>query len=461
MSRVLSGRLACVAPRTAASLPFEAGSSSRVGFSSSATSLFGGVKATPRNAGTFICTAGLRGASLGRRSWNSSYDGHSPDFNPYSRWDVLGLGQAIVDFSASVNDDFLNAVDVPKGGRRVISVSERGEILSNLDGDAYRVNAGGSLSNTLVALARLGRADAQLRGVPPLRVALGGHIGRDALGEFYRAKVEKAGVEFTSEPESNSTTGTVVVLTTPDAQRSFLSYPGSAHDLLKDVTSQAISNCRILVIEGYLWEIPGAWEGIRHAIVAAREAGTLVVMSAGDAGVVQRHRDQMMKAIELGVDVMFTNAAEASALMGVVGDCVDEVAMMLASHTTMAVVTDGSHGAYVAGLGRVEHIAPHWAAEKPVDTCGAGDAYAAGVLYGLLQGFDIQSMGRFGARVASAVISRHGARLKKEDALHLIEDVAACDVQGALLPPSCDTGVVVPAKMSLGTFRLRSSRVQQ
>jgi len=369
----------------------------------------------------------------------------------------LGVGQAIVDFNASVSDDFLAAAGVPRGGRKVISVDERGEVISNLDGSAYEVGAGGSLSNSLVALARLGRAEAQLFGSQPLQVALGGSIGADPLGEFYRAQISKAGVDFLSAPQPDSATGTVVVLTTGDAQRSFLSYPGTQHDLAADAaTIAAVGSARLLVIEGYLWEMPGAAAGIAHAIAAAKAAGTTVAMSAGDVGVVERHREEILAALEAGVDVMFTNAAEASALMGVIPECAEEAAMMLGSHAALAVVTDGAKGAYLACLGRVQHAAPHWAASGPVDTNGAGDGYAAGVLYGFLNGYDIASMAQCGARVASAVISRHGARLNKDDALALVVEMAALDNQGAVLPPPRGDNALVPTKLDgaeLRTFR--------
>jgi sugar/nucleoside kinase (ribokinase family) len=379
-------------------------------------------------------------------SWNDSYDGRSPDHDTGRPWDVLGLGQAIVDFSATVSDDFLENMKVAKGGRRVITVEERGQILNDMEGDSFKANAGGSLSNSLSALARLGRADAQVLGVEPLRVGLGGPIGADALGAFYKAKIEKAGVDFISEAEANSATGTVVVLTTPDAQRSFLSYPGTSHDLVNDATIKAVSNCRILVIEGYLWEMPGAWEGIKNAITKAKVAGAIVVMSAGDPGVVHRHRNEMMKAIKLGVDVMFTNAEEAAALAEIECSGALESARVLGSHLALGIVTDGSRGAYLAGLGEVKHVEPHWATDRPVDTCGAGDAFAAGVLYGLLNGFDVEKMGRTGARVASAVISRYGARLKKEDALQIVREIhSPLHLPKSEFPKAKEVGSVVSA----------------
>uniref|UniRef100_A0A061RV99 PfkB-type carbohydrate kinase n=1 Tax=Tetraselmis sp. GSL018 TaxID=582737 RepID=A0A061RV99_9CHLO len=415
---------------------------------------------------TTVRTDRFQGCRLARRStyavlhepsYVSRHHNHVNFGVNNQRWDVLGLGQAIVDFSATVTDDFLNTASVSKGGRRVISVQERGEVLSELDGSSYAVNAGGSLSNSLVALARLGLAEADLKQSRTLKVALGGSIGEDALGEFYRAKIEKAGLAFLSEPEPNSATGTVVVLTTPDAQRSFLSYPGSTHDLLADAAVSASGDCRLLVIEGYLWEMPGAREGIGAAIRKAKAAGAVVAMTAGDSGVAARHREPMLEAIALGVDVAFTNAEEAAALAGTVpGACgAEHSARELGSRLPLAVVTDGSRGAFVAARGRVEHVGPHWAAEPPVDTCGAGDAFAAGFLYGLLKGYNVRSMAAFGAQVASCVISRFGARLKEEDAVRLVADAerlprrwgALEAVDGDVLPLSRGAGLwAMPAE---------------
>lgn len=140
------------------------------------------------------------------------------------KWDVLGLGQAMVDFSGIVDDEFLRKLGLEKGTRKVVNHEERGKVLRAMDGCSYKAAAGGSLSNSLVALARLGGGGGWSVGGPTLNVAMAGSVGSDPLGGFYRQKLRRANVSFLSPPVSDGTTGTVIVLTTPDAQRTMLAY---------------------------------------------------------------------------------------------------------------------------------------------------------------------------------------------------------------------------------------------
>ena len=314
----------------------------------------------------------------------------------------------------------LTAAPAP-GSRKLIDANERSDILRRLESadDSYACNAGGSLSNTLVALSRLNAA-ARGGGVDvPLPVGLAGSVGGDALGDFYRAKMRKAGVAFVSEPQVDGTTGTVIVLTTPDAQRTMLSFLGTSAEVRFDgALEAAASGAQLLVVEGYLLEQLDTVAAISAAVAAARRAGAMVALTCADVGVVRAHADAFRAVLAAGVDVLFANAAEAEELAGVAGGF--EAAAALAASASLAVVTDGSRGAYLAtAAGGVTHVPAHWANAAPVDTCGAGDAYAAGVLYSLMHGVGLQQSGAFGARVASAVISRYGARLCEEDATNL------------------------------------------
>jgi sugar/nucleoside kinase (ribokinase family) len=124
----------------------------------------------------------------------------------------------MIDFSSAVGDNWLEELEVEKGARKLISVGERGKILEKLEGESYQVTAGGSLSNTLMALSRLGTA-AELQGSPKLNVAMSGLIGSDPLGSFYSAQMKTAGVDVVSPTTEGANTGTVVVLTSKDAQR--------------------------------------------------------------------------------------------------------------------------------------------------------------------------------------------------------------------------------------------------
>lgn len=213
-----------------------------------------------------------------------------------------------------------------------------------------------------------------------------------------------------------------MVLTTSDANRTMLSYIGtSGHVSLNSQLLHSVSSSRLFVIEGYLFELPETVEAIVASIAVARASGALVALTCADASVVRAHKAGFQAALDAGIDVIFSNAAEAQELTGETDTAT--AAAALAERVAVAVVTDGSKGAVFSspGAGLFE-VAPHWMPHPPVDTCGAGDAFAAGVLYGLLRGAPLEVSGRFGARVASAVISHHGARLREEDAAVLARE---------------------------------------
>ncbi|CAM6042834.1 unnamed protein product, partial [Sphagnum compactum] len=334
-------------------------------------------------------------------------------------WDVVGLGQAMVDFSGTVGDDFLEQLGLVKGIRKVVNHEERGKVLRALDGRSYKLSAGGSLSNTLVALARLGTASTQSR---TLNVAMTGSVGSDALGDFYRTKLLRAGVHFLSQPVVDGTTGTVIVLTTPDAQRTMLSYQGMSSVVNYDTNlAGSIAGSRFLVVEGYLWEIPQTIEAIAQACEAARQQGVLVALTASDVSCITRHRQQFWDVMCESADIIFTNSDEARALCGFGKSTSPELAAKhLSQFCPLVSVTDGPWGSYIGLKGEIVYVPP--APCVPVDTCGAGDAYAAGILYGLIQGVpDLKGMGNLAARVAATVVGQQGTRLREEDALELAE----------------------------------------
>ncbi|WPT14135.1 sugar kinase [Picochlorum sp. SENEW3] len=359
-----------------------------------------------------------------------------------TKTDVLGLGQAMVDFGASVENSWLEKHGVAKGSRSLISVQERTSILEGID--EYHIAAGGSLSNTLIDLARLARANST-GPEAEFKVAMAGLVGSDALGSYYRSQMKSAGVSVIAPQEENVHTGTVIVLTTDDAQRTMLSYLGTQKEVeISKELEQAISNTSILVIEGYLWELPNASKTILQAIRVAKEHGVQIAMTAGDAGVVDRNSEAMWESIHAGVDILFTNADEAASLArnrpisndgSIIKESISPVtskaeaaALCLAPFCPMVCVTDGSVGSVIASLGQMWVIPPHWTQSPPVDTCGAGDAWAAGMLFGLLSGGDIVSMGHVASRSASAVIAKHGPTLCPEAAASVMPQKSRTNV---------------------------------
>jgi sugar/nucleoside kinase (ribokinase family) len=283
--------------------------------------------------------------------------------------------------------------------------------------------------------------------------------GSDALGSFARAQLQQAGVEVldTGSPISSST-GTVIVLQTPDAQRSFLSsFPADDALVLTERLTAAVKQAKLLVLEGYMWELPGSDKVLPALVSLARKVGTLVALTAGDAGVVERHAPKVLAALGAGVDVFFCNAAEAEALLkhipagshtpahqqqqqeaaagasstspaaaaaeGYQEEALtatlspaQQAALQLAGICPTVVVTDGSKGSYVTAMGELVIIPPFWSPQTPVDTTGAGDGYAAGFLYAYLAGADLHSIGHFASRTASAVISKYAPQLTHDDA---------------------------------------------
>ncbi|XP_062119617.1 uncharacterized protein LOC133834200 [Humulus lupulus] len=335
------------------------------------------------------------------------------------RWDVLGLGQAMVDFSGMVDDEFLEKLELEKGTRKVVNHEERGRVLRAMDGCSYKAAAGGSLSNTLVALARLGNKPI---GGPPLNVAMVGSVGSDPLGSFYRAKLRRANVNFLSEPIKDGTTGTVIVLTTPDAQRTMLSYQGTSSNINFDpCLAKTISNTKILVVEGYLFELPDTIKTIKKACEQACRSGSLVAITASDVSCIERHYDEFWEIAGNYADIIFANSDEARALCDFATEESPVAAARYLSHFVPLVsVTEGPRGSYIGVKGEAVYIPPSPCV--PVDTCGAGDAYASGVLYGLLRGMsDLRGMGSLAARIAATVVGQQGTRLRVQDAVKLAE----------------------------------------
>ncbi|CAM0956095.1 unnamed protein product [Alopecurus aequalis] len=207
------------------------------------------------------------------------------------RWDVLGLGQAMVDFSGMVDDEFLERLGIEKGTRKVVNHEERGQVLRAMDGCTYKAAAGGSLSNSLVALARLGSS--RTTSYPELRIAMAGSVGSDPLGSFYRQKLRRANVQFLSKPVKDGTTGTVIVLTTPDAQRTMLAYQGTSSTLAYDSDlAELVSKSNLLVVEGYLFEFAHTIEAIKQACEDAKKNGAIIAVSASDVSCIKRcHSD--------------------------------------------------------------------------------------------------------------------------------------------------------------------------
>lgn len=316
---------------------------------------------------------------------------------PDNRLDVIGVGNAIVDVIAKADDAFLKTHDIPKGGMVLIDEARARAIYAAMAAGVEI--SGGSAANTIACLASLGGA--------------GGFIGKvadDALGEIFRHDLNATGVEFATAPlKEGPATGRCLVNVTPDAQRSMSTFLGAAGFTGPDDIDEAqIKRAEIIFFEGYLYEPPTAREAFTRACGIAQANGVKTALTLSDVGVVERQRDNLHEFIGTHIDILLANEKEAEALFG--SSDIDRIAAPARKMCSLTAVTRSEKGSeLIPRDGDVVAVRPA-DPEKVVDTTGAGDAYAAGLLFGLARGFALERAGALGSLAASEVISHFGAR---------------------------------------------------
>ncbi len=320
-----------------------------------------------------------------------------------ARYDVLGIGNAIVDVIARADEDFLLKHDMRKGAMALIDEARAAAIYDAM-GPAVEMS-GGSAANTIVGVASFGT-----------RAAFVGKVKDDELGRTFGHDISAAGVTFATPPASDGpSTGRCYVLVTPDGERTMNTYLGAAQDLHPaDIDAETVAASAIVYLEGYLWDPPHAKEAFIKAAKIAHEAGRKVALTLSDAFCVDRWRDEFLGLMRSRtVDLIFANEAELRSLYQTPD--FDAAVAALRADIDVAVVTRSEKGCLVVGPEGIEAV-PAFPVERVVDTTGAGDLFAAGFLSGLARGADDRTCGRLGATAAAEVIQHLGAR--PETSLH-------------------------------------------
>lgn len=313
-----------------------------------------------------------------------------------AKFDVLGIGHAIVDILANAGDAFLNEHGIAKGAMTLID-GYRAEMLGRSMKNAIEAS-GGSAANTMVGIASFGGSAAFI-----------GKVNDDRLGQVFADDIHKAGVHFDSTPAIGDTaTASSHILISPDGQRSMNTYLGCAAALTDaDVAAEKVSAAKIIYVEGYLWDTPGAKAAIRTAIAGAKAAGRRVAFTLSDPFCVGRWRDEFKTLIANDVDILFANEAEAKALYET--ENFDDAFQAIRKWGKTAAITRSAHGSVVLDDWRA-HILDAEPVARVVDTTGAGDQYAAGFLFGHARSATIDLCGRLGGLAAAEVISHVGPR---------------------------------------------------
>jgi sugar/nucleoside kinase (ribokinase family) len=321
---------------------------------------------------------------------------HEENWMADARFDVVGIGNAIVDVLSHTDDAFLAEVGLTKGTMALID-AERAEQLYAAMGPGTECS-GGSCANTMAGLAALGA-----------RAAYIGKVRNDEFGRIFAHDMRGIGVAFDTPAAADSApTARCLILVTPDAQRTMNTYLGACVELgPDDVDPSLIAESKIVYLEGYLWDPPAAKDAIRKAVEIAHQHGRQVALTLSDPFCVERHREEFRALVENDVDILFANEHEIVSLYEVAG--VEEALQRVRGRCSIVAVTRSEHGSVVMADGHT-HVVPAEPVERVVDTTGAGDLYAAGFLSGLVQGLNLRTCARIGSIAAADIISRIGAR---------------------------------------------------
>ena len=317
------------------------------------------------------------------------------------RFDVLCIGNAIVDVIADADDAFLESQGLDKGSMRLIDQAEAVRLYGEMG--PGREISGGSAGNTAAGLAALG-----------IKTGFIGQVATDELGDIYRHDIEAQGVEFLVPARDDvGATARCLILVTPDAQRTMNTFLGAAQMLeTSGVDMGAVADAGITYLEGYLWDPEAPRAAMEAAIEAAHAAGRRIAFTLSDSFCISRHKADFVRLVdEKKIDILFANQAEIEEMAGIAN--LDEAVAAFADRVPTLVVTRSEHGA-VAVRGDERASVPAEPIERLVDTTGAGDLFAAGFLAGEARGLGLEKSLKLGAIAAAEVIQHYGARPEKD-----------------------------------------------
>ena len=319
------------------------------------------------------------------------------------KFDVFGVGNAIVDTLAQVEDQLIQDLQINKGGMSLMDTAQQAHVLSKLDHRNLQLASGGSAANTMVAVAQSGGTGVYF-----------GKVAHDTNGEFYKQDLQKTGIVFPVPlaPEASLPTGTCVVLTTPDAERTMCTHLGISTTLHKsDIDRQILTQSKCSYIEGYLWDAEQPRAACIEVFEQSKRLGVKAAFTFSDSFLIHRFADDFHRVVSEYCDIVFCNADEARQFFGFedIADCCSKMGAIC----ELAFITNSGAGCYVIESGQVSQVAGFTV--KAVDTNGAGDACAGGTLYGLTNGLLPRQAAKWGNYFASRVVEQIGPRLDDGD----------------------------------------------
>lgn len=323
-------------------------------------------------------------------------------------YQVYGVGNALVDIQAKISDETLEKLGFAKGMMTLVDGETQKKVLSELEGSQWNRCAGGSAANTIIGVADFGGT-----------AAYAGKVGNDVLGDFCLSDMRQIGVTI-EVPQANDATGTCVVLITDDAQRTMLTNLGVSSTLSPDdIDEVEIKKADYVYVEGYLFTGDSTRAAALKAIELAKQNDIKVAFTVSDPFLINLNRDEFWKLIEGPVDLLFCNLEEAQSLTELTDpiECANEIH----KHAKNVAMTMGELGSIIMHDG--DAIPIEGVPVKAVDTTGAGDMYAAGVLYGITAGMSWRQAGHLASHAASRIVEQMGARLNRKFTPEEIEEL--------------------------------------
>lgn len=312
-------------------------------------------------------------------------------------YDVYGVGNALVDIEARVSEETLQKLRFAKGIMTLVDDAKQQKVLAELDGGSTHRCAGGSAANTIMGVADFGG-----------KAAYAGKVGNDEIGEFFLQDMRRIGITI-EVPPAEGQSGTCVILITPDAQRTMLTSLGVSSLLSPDdIREDELRRAKYVYVEGYLFTATGPKAAALKAIELAKKNGVKVAFTVSDPFLIQSFREEFWKLIEGPVDLLFCNLEESRSLTGMQDPI--ECAREIHRHTENVALTLGPNGSILMHEGQA--IPVEGVSVNAVDTTGAGDMYAAGLLYGITNGLTWKQSGHLASHAAARIVSQLGARLK-------------------------------------------------
>jgi sugar/nucleoside kinase (ribokinase family) len=315
--------------------------------------------------------------------------------NTEKKYDVYGIGNPLIDVLTKVNDNLINTLQMDKGIMQLIDKERRKEILSNIP--TPTLVPGGSCANTMVAMADFG-----------INVVYSGSISDDEFGNKFELELKKLGVT-SNLTRKTLPTGSSIILISEDAERTQNTYLGACQEYSKeDIDEEKLKQSKILYFTGFMWDTLSQKEAILRAIDIAKENDVKIFFDVADPFAVNRNKEDFLNLIKNDVDFVFANEEEAKALMGK-EDVFDAISDLMEIIPKGAVKL-GAQGSVVFENGLITNV-PVFEVNAQ-DTTGAGDSYAAGLIYGLVKGYELERAGKIGSYVSSRVVELIGPRLE-------------------------------------------------